>query len=134
MDRVRLVASLATYDYLVRSGRVPGVAAWAASRLSVRPMFELQRGTPRAIRPVRGTNDVERFVTACTAERERGAALHAIAMHAGAPERAHLLASMLQARTEVATLLVEQFGAGMVAHTGPGLLGLAWWWEPALRA
>jgi len=23
------------------------------------------------------------------------------------------------------------FGPVMVVHTGPGLAGLAWWWEPA---
>ncbi|HWC66721.1 MAG TPA: DegV family protein [Acidimicrobiales bacterium] len=131
MERVRLVASLATYDYLVRSGRVPGVAAWAANRLSVRPMFELRGGAPRAVRPVRGANDVERLVTACAAEQEAGARLHAIAMHAGAPERAELLAAAVRARVQPAMLLVEPFGAAMVAHTGPGLLGLAWWWQPA---
>jgi DegV family protein with EDD domain len=131
MASVRLVASLGTFDFLVRSGRVPGVAAWAASRLAVRPLFELRDGVPRPARPVRGNNDVDRFVSRCLGERSSQARLHAIAMHAGAPGRADDLASALRAKTEPATLLVEPFGAAMVAHTGPGLLGLAWWWEEA---
>ena len=28
-----------------------------------------------------------------------------------------------------ATSFVGQFGTVMIAHTGPGLAGLAWWWE-----
>jgi hypothetical protein len=28
-----------------------------------------------------------------------------------------------------ATELILEFGPVMVAHTGPGLVGLAWWWQ-----
>jgi hypothetical protein len=32
---------------------------------------------------------------------------------------------------EPATGFVGPFGTVMVVHTGPGLIGLAWRWEPA---
>jgi DegV family protein with EDD domain len=131
MSRVRVVGSLSTYAYLVRSGRVPGLAARAAHRLRVRPMFELRHGTPRALRPVIGDNDLDRLVARCTAARRPGARVHAVVMHAGAAERAEKLSAALAAEVDPATLLIGAFGAGMVAHAGPGVLGLAWWWEEA---
>ncbi len=44
------------------------------------------------------------------------------------PSGAGLSSSAAQ---EVATATVGAFGTPMVLHTGPGLAGLAWWWEGA---
>jgi hypothetical protein len=55
--------------------------------------------------------------------------LHVAAQHALAPDAAcHLLAAVSE-RTEPVTSFVGEFGAVMVVHTGPGVAGLAWWWE-----
>jgi fatty acid-binding protein DegV len=29
-----------------------------------------------------------------------------------------------------ADVFVASFGSVMLVHVGPGLVGLAWWWEP----
>jgi len=34
------------------------------------------------------------------------------------------------ANNSAMSAFIGEFDAVMVAHTGPGLLGLAWWWEP----
>jgi hypothetical protein len=46
-----------------------------------------------------------------------------------APEVAEELLRDATAGLEVALSFVAEFDAVMVAHTGPGLAGLAWWWE-----
>ena len=33
-------------------------------------------------------------------------------------------------KTEIWSPFTGEFGSVMVVHTGPGLYGLAWWWEP----
>jgi fatty acid-binding protein DegV len=43
IDRVRLVAVVDGLDYLVRSGRVPGIAGWAGRMLGLQPLFEFRR-------------------------------------------------------------------------------------------
>ena len=54
--------------------------------------------------------------------------LHAIVLHAlDAPAAADLRARV--ERLEPTTCLVGPFSPVMVAHTGDGLAGLAWWWE-----
>jgi fatty acid-binding protein DegV len=59
----------------------------------------------------------------------RGSALHVSALHALEPEIAEELLRQVRAYVEPATAFVGSFSPVMVAHTGPGLAGLAWWWE-----
>ena len=58
-----------------------------------------------------------------------GARLHVAALHAQDPAVAQDLLREVCARAEPATSFVGSFTPVMVAHTGPSLAGLAWWWE-----
>jgi DegV family protein with EDD domain len=83
--RVRVVGALASFERLARSGRVPGVAARAADRFGVRPMFELRNGKVRPLRPSGRDGDLDRMTRQCLADRPtRASTLHAVVMHAGA--------------------------------------------------
>jgi DegV family protein with EDD domain len=131
--RVRMVGALAGSAHLARSGRVPGLAARAADRFGVRPMFELRDGRVRGLRPARSGGDLGRLVRLGLADRPDGAfQLHAVVMHAGGADRAIQLRDRLRATaptTPAPDITISPFGPAMVAHTGPGLLGLAWWWD-----
>ena len=52
------------------------------------------------------------------------------ALHAQAEADANELLGRVQAEADPATAFVGSFGSVMVVHTGPGLVGLAWRWEP----
>jgi DegV family protein with EDD domain len=131
--RVRMVGALAGTAHLARSGRVPGLAARAADRLGVRPMFELRSGRVRGLRPARADGDLGRLVRLCLADRPKGtSALHAVVMHAGTADRATVLADRLGAAVAGPAALdvtINPVGPAMVVHAGPGVLGLAWWWD-----
>jgi fatty acid-binding protein DegV len=127
--RVRVVGALASFERLARSGRVPGVAARAADRFGVRPMFELRNGKVRPLRPSGRDGDLDRMTRQCLADRPtRASTLHAVVMHAGVPGRAARLEARLR-ELDGGDVVVGPFGPAMVTHTGPGLLGLAWWWD-----
>jgi DegV family protein with EDD domain len=128
--RVRLVATLGSLDWLVRGGHVPGIAAWAGRSLGLRPLIELRAGRIRPLRPARSEDSVvHRTVAACLEGRPPGGRLHVAAMHALAEERADRLLAVVREALEPATAFVTEFGPVMIAHTGPDLFGLAWWWE-----
>jgi hypothetical protein len=40
------------------------------------------------------------------------------------------LLAAIDAEHAPATSLVGSFSTAMIVHAGPGVLGLAWWWEP----
>jgi hypothetical protein len=50
-------------------------------------------------------------------------------MHALDPQGGRDLLTAIREQVEPATAFIGSFSPVMVAHTGAGLLGLAWWWE-----
>jgi DegV family protein with EDD domain len=130
MRDVRLLASVPDLTALVRSGRVPNIAGWAGRRLGLVPLFEFRNGGAHPLRPSRGLdNALDRIVALCRREQRAGARLHVAALHALAPSAAQDMLSRVHKELPVASEFVASFGAVMLAHTGPGLVGLAWRWE-----
>jgi DegV family protein with EDD domain len=128
-SRVRLAASVADLERLARSGRVPDAARWIGDRLGVRPLFEFRDGRARPLRPAFSAEAaLDRIVQRCIAGGSKGARLHVTVLHALNPDAAAILAERVQA-LEPVSFLVGPFSPVMVAHTGRGLAGLAWWWE-----
>jgi len=133
MERVRLVATLDDLDHLARSGRVPNLARRATSALHVKPLFEFRDGTAHALAPAHGERAARRrIVERCLADRpaEGAAHLHVVALDAQATGRAQLLLDDVLAEVADADWFVGSFGPVMLVHVGPGVSGLAWWWEP----
>lgn len=130
--QVRLLATVPNLDHLVRSGRVPNIAGWAGRRLGIAPLFEFRDGGARPLRPALGMPAaLDRIVSRWRRDRVPGARLHVAALHAQAEASANELLMRVRAEVDPATAFVGPFGSVMVVHTGPGLVGLAWRWEPA---
>ncbi len=126
---VRLVSSVADLERLAQSGRVPDAAAWIGDRLGVRPLFEFRDGRARPLRPSFSVEAaLDRIVGRCQAGAGSAGRLHVAVLHALAPESAAYLVDRV-APLDPATCIVGSFSPVMVAHTGKGLAGLAWWWE-----
>ncbi len=115
----------------MRSGRVPGIAGWAGRRLRINPLFEFRGGRAHRLRPaLSGDAATDRMVSRLLRSREPSTRLHVAALHALAPAAAEGVLERVEAEVTPATKFVGEFGSVMVVHTGPGLYGLAWWWEP----
>ena len=128
--RVRLVATLPSLEHLVRSGRVPGIAGWAGKKLGINPLFEFRAGEVHTLRPALGAEAAaDRMVAQVAKEADPGARLHVVALHALARPVAEGLLTRLRTLDPVEAF-IGAFGPVMVVHTGPGLAGIAWWWEP----
>ena len=133
-DRVRLVATLSDMDHLRRSGRVPEIAARAGRWLKLHPVFEFVDGAAHPLVPGRSRGAaldriLDRWRSSASAEEDEH--LHVAALHALDVEPAEELLARVAKEVEPATAFVAPFSAVMVGHTGPGLVGLSWWWEPA---
>lgn len=134
MERVRLVATIPSLDHLVRSGRVPGIAGWAGRRLGINPLFEFRGGTVRRLRPALSREAALDRIVQLVRRNEPKATdgptrLHVAALHAMARDVADDLLARVTESDDIATAFIGEFGPVMVVHTGPGLAGLAWWWE-----
>ncbi len=133
-SRVTLLAMLDTLSYLARGGRVPRVAAWAVGMLQLKPIVRFSasdehasnikliartRTRPRAL--ARMLDLVEQLTAGCRT--------HLAVHHANAPDDALRVADEAGRRIDLAESCVTEFTQVMGAHTGPGLVALAWWCE-----
>jgi DegV family protein with EDD domain len=135
-SRVRLIASLRSLDHLARSGRVPQAAAWAGRSLGVQIMFEFAFGGVKPRRPARTDRGalermVGRLVESHPTRGDHASdSVRAAVLHAQAAESASELHAMVRQAVPVTEVFEAPFSSVMIAHTGPGVVGLAWAWEP----
>lgn len=127
VSRVRLLAVLDTLYYIWKSGRVPRIAYAGSSLLQLKPVFELFRGEARNIaRPRTAARATERMLKLMRSLAGPGP-IHATVMHADAGDKAERILRRVESEFACEELFLSEFSAVMGAHTGPGLVGIAFW-------
>ena len=121
----RLVATIDTFTYLRRSGRVSRLQAFAATALDLKPVFRMARGEIEPVaRPRTRRRALERVAEAVLADIESPVRL--AAFHADAEHDARALLERVSGEVEVVESYAVEFTPAMGAHTGPGVVGLAY--------
>lgn len=128
-SRTSVLAILDTLHYLAKSGRVPKIAAWAGSILSIKPIIELrQRHIGLLARPRTKRQSIQRLLLEM--KRRLGTKrAHIAVVHTNIPDEAELLRQRIESMFNCAELHVTEFTPVMGIHTGPGLLGTAFYGE-----
>jgi len=128
MPKVHLVAFIDTLRYLAKGGRVPEVAAWASSLLKIKPVFELLplwKGVS-VCRVRTRSQAIERLVDLLREKADRKP-VHVIVMHTNVLDEAEKLKERIALEFNCVEIYVVDFTPVMGVHTGPGLLGIAFY-------
>ena len=130
-ERLHVVFSVDTLEYLQRGGRIGRAQAMVGGMLGVRPILTLRDGEVEPLRRVRGARraraEFERFLI----EHAGPGSVHVAVVHAEAPEAAEQLVEMARRAVPHAVIdHVGELGAVVGTHGGPGTLGLAVLSEP----
>jgi DegV family protein with EDD domain len=130
MPHVGLLAVIDTLDYLARGGRVLKVQAWAAALLRVKPIVELRDQEVRLLTRARTKRRaVAQLIPILEQRGYKGQGLHLCVQHTNASQEAEELAEEAYRQLQPGELFISEFTLVMGAHTGPGLLGLAYYVE-----
>jgi DegV family protein with EDD domain len=127
IPRVNMMAFLESFDYLNRSGRVSKIKAWTGSLLGIRPLTELQGGQARLLERPRSRRRAMDRVVAIMKQRVGMAPAVVNIMEADAAEDALAMERRIREVVDCRELFISQFTPVMGAHTGPGLLGVAFY-------
>ncbi|HZC07587.1 MAG TPA: DegV family protein [Ktedonobacterales bacterium] len=129
-QRVRLLVTLDTLDYLAQASRIPQVAAIVGGMLSIKPLFMLSGGDVQVLERVRARKrSIRRLLDHLRAMVPPGARLHAAVQHADAAAEAHDLEDTIREQFTCAELYTTEFTPVMGGYCGPGLLGVAFYYD-----
>jgi DegV family protein with EDD domain len=130
MEKVSLYATLDTLEYLARSGRVPQAAALVNSILNIKPVFTLNHASARTVALPRTMKSAINYMLKIMGGTViKGQPLHVAVMHADALVEALKLKDRITAQFECREIYVTEFTPVMGVHTGPGLIGVAFYGE-----
>lgn len=122
-ERVKLVATVDTLEYLHKGGRIGGLRNFLGSLLSVKPILQLKEGEVQPLEQVRTRNKALQR----TAEivKGMGKAERLSIMHAADPDSAGELANMLSSVFPLKDMYISNIGPVIGAHTGPRTIGVS---------
>jgi DegV family protein with EDD domain len=130
MSRVNLLATLDTLQYLARSGRVPQAAAMVNHILNIKPVFTLNHTDAHTVALPRSMKSAtKRMLKLMKPLVPKGSPLHVAVMHADAMEQALAFKDKISSQFECQEIFVTEFTPVMGVHTGPGLIGVAFYGE-----
>jgi len=128
MQRVKLFATLDTLYYLVKGGRVPKAAALANSLLKIKPIFSVSGGEAHTVALPRSIDSaLKQILKVMKRKIVKGQPVHAAVMHADALDRAIELKNRISSQFDCAELFITEFTPVMGVHTGPGVIGVAFY-------
>ena len=129
MAKVHMIALIDSLHYLVKSGRIPQAAAWAASLFNIKPIMQVLplSGEASLVARIRTKPKAIDHLLAIVRERAGANPVHAIVMHANALEEAENLRERISSEFVCVESYIKDFTPVMGIQTGPGVLGIAFY-------
>ncbi len=131
--RVRLLGAIESFEHLKRSGRVSKLQAYAATALSIRPVFRLVAGEIEAVGRPRTRSKALAMVADEALRTAGGSRVHVAALHADAAGDAAALLDLVRNRADVVEEYLVESTPAIGGNAGPGLVGLAYHAETPAR-
>jgi DegV family protein with EDD domain len=124
----RVVFTVGTLEYLQKGGRIGRAQALAGTLLNVKPILSVADGEIVPIGKVRGRQRaLEEFARVFSEASEDSPGLRTAIAHADAPEWIEVITDLVhKIRPQAEIELVENLGAVVGTHAGPGAVGFFW--------
>lgn len=128
--RVGFAVRLDTLEYLARGGRIGKASFMLGSLINIKPILTIQDGEVGPVARVRGENHaLQAIVDYVSRQVEGHRILHLALMEADAPDQAEQLRQLTIQQLHPAEIFHTDFTPVMGVHTGPGLIGLGYYYE-----
>lgn len=125
-ERMRVMFTVDTLDYLHRGGRMKGSQALMGTLLGIKPVLWLNEGRIELWSRARGKKKaLDTMLDESVKAMPAGEPVRAVLFNAAAEEEAAALGKALGERLKVEQLYRAQIGPVVAAHVGPGCVAMA---------
>lgn len=130
--RTSFAAGFETLEFLARGGRIGKAAYMLSSAIHIHPIVSFdENGEVIPVSRKTGYNHMLEEIIHYVGEKVAGyRRLWLVVMQADALEQAEMLQRMAIEKFHPDEIYITDFTPTMVAHAGPGLIGLAYHWKP----
>jgi DegV family protein with EDD domain len=122
-DALKMWFAIDTLEFLKRSGRIGGAAAWIGSTLRIKPILTLEREMVPVERVRTSKRAFERLVDYARQRKDSGADGWVV-QHIQTGGEAERLVDACREVFGCEPAFVSEVGPVLAAHTGPGMLGV----------
>jgi DegV family protein with EDD domain len=127
IPRVHFYATLDDLKHLHRGGRIGEAATLLGSKLRINPILNLEHGRVTVVSVVRTRRTAVEKMIDMMREQTGDRPLHASVFHGDALSEAERIAGEIQSSFNCVEFYITTFTPVMGAHTGPGVIGLAFY-------
>jgi fatty acid kinase fatty acid binding subunit len=127
--RTRLFAMVETFEFLRKSGRVTKLQAYAATMLDIKPVFGFKEGEVIPVARSRTRRRALARIIDETLQEAGDRPVHLAVIHAAAEDDARGIQKAIAEQASVVESFVVPVTPVIGAHTGPGLVGTAFYTE-----
>ena len=129
-NRVTMIFTVETLEYLARGGRIGKAAFWAGSLLSIKPILEVPPSSG-VIEPLERVRTRPRALNRLLEIMEERVSttkpVHVIIDHGNVLEDADWLKAQVMSRFTCAEIYINDFAPVAGAHCGPGVISLSFY-------
>lgn len=125
-QRVGIYFTLETLRHLHRGGRIGHAGRLLGSRLRIQPVLRLDEGRVQIVTLTRSRQRARERILAEVSGRAGQTPVRVAVFHADVLEEARSMAREAEKRFRCIELLISEFTPVVGAHTGPGIIGLAY--------
>ena len=125
--KATFIILLDTIKYVYRTGRIPKIAAQAASVLNIKPILTSSGGVVRFMAAVRNRTQGINHLLKSMKDKVGDSPVHVAVMHAYDPAGAEVLKESISAEFNCAELWVTEFSPVMGYACGVGTIGMAFY-------
>jgi DegV family protein with EDD domain len=124
--RVHFFAVLESLEHLAKGGHVPKAAAWLGDLVGLKPILTSRGGVVERLSQARSKRGaVAKMIRLMEERNSDGLPIRALVMHADVPGEALRFREQIESRFPCESLSITQFTPVMGAHSGPGVVGVA---------
>jgi DegV family protein with EDD domain len=126
---VKVLATIDTLEHLHRGGRIGGAATLVATMLQIKPVLYVANGHVDVHSKPRTKSRALRSMLEQMAKQAHAGQLHVAILHADVPSEAEAFRATVAEHFDCVELYVTELTPVMGVHTGPGVLGVAFYAE-----